>query len=100
MPNGRPAKETVDEQNCAMSVYVDDARYPYGRLMMCHMLADTSEELLTMADAIGVQRKWIQYPGTAREHFDICQSKRALAVKRGAIELTQRELARKRGERK
>ena len=58
---------------------------------MCHMIADTSEELLAMADRIGVQRKWIQYPGTYREHFDIALTKRALAVKAGAKEITQRE---------
>jgi len=54
---------------------------------MCHMLADTTEELLMMADRIGVARKWIQHAGTAREHFDICKSKRALAVLAGAKEV-------------
>lgn len=76
-----------------MSVYVDDMRAPFGRMIMCHMMADTSDELLQMADTIGVARKWIQYPGTPKEHFDISLSKRALAVKHGAIEITQREMA-------
>lgn len=69
-----------------MSVYVDDERMPYGRMLMCHMLADTTEELLAMADKIGVQRKWIQYPGTPKEHFDICLSKRAKALQLGALD--------------
>lgn len=56
-------------------------------MMMCHMMADTTEELLAMVDAIGVQRKWIQYPGTNKEHFDICKSKRARAIQFGAIEV-------------
>jgi hypothetical protein len=41
-----------------------------------------------MADTIGVNRKWIQHAGTAEEHFDIAFSKRALAVKNGAVEIT------------
>lgn len=75
-----------------MPVYVDDMKAPYGRMLMCHMAADSTEELLAMADTIGVARKWIQYPGSKKEHFDICLSKRALAVKAGAIEVTRREL--------
>jgi hypothetical protein len=74
-----------------MSVYVDNMKAPFGRMIMCHMAADSTEELLAMADAIGVQRKWIQHAGTRYEHFDISLSKRAEAVKLGAIELTQRE---------
>ena len=80
-----------------MSVYVDDMRAQYGRLIMCHMTADSSEELLSMADSIGVARKWIQNAGHPyREHFDICLSKRAKAVLLGAVEVTQREMAKKR----
>lgn len=59
---------------------------------MCHMVADTREELLAMVDKIGVARKWIQKRGTPDEHFDICKAKRALAVKAGAIEITWHEL--------
>lgn len=70
-----------------MSVYVDDAIFPFGRMMMCHMVADTREELLEMADKIGVARKWIQDYGTPKEHFDICKSKREVAIANGAIYL-------------
>lgn len=76
-----------------MTVYVDDMKARYGRMVMCHMAADSTEELLEMADRIGVQRKWIQHPGEPKEHFDISLSKRALAVKAGAIECTWREFA-------
>ncbi len=75
-----------------MSVYVDNMRARFGRLIMCHMAADTHKELMVMALTIGVDKKWLQHAGTEREHFDICLSKRALAVKAGAIECTQREL--------
>lgn len=76
-------------------VYVDDMEAQYGRMTMCHMIADTREELLAMADRIGVARRWIQKAGTHQEHFDICKAKRALALGHGAQAITLRELATK-----
>ena len=78
-----------------MAVYVDNMQAPFGRMIMCHMIADTEEELLEMADTIGIARKWHQYPGTIKSHFDICLSKRKLAVKNGAEEITMREFGTK-----
>ena len=75
-----------------MTVYVDEARLPLGRMLMCHMIADTHEELLRMARRIGVATRWLQHEGTAKEHLDVCQAKRAAAVRAGAIEVTRREL--------
>lgn len=75
-----------------MSVYVDDMDVDYRRMKMSHLMADTTEELLAMVDMIDVQRKWIQYPGTPREHFDICMSKKNEALERGAIQVTWREI--------
>lgn len=71
-----------------MPVYVDDMRASYGRMKMCHMLADSVAELLAMADRIGVDRKWFQ--ALSHPHFDIALSKRALAVASGAIEVDRR----------
>ena len=77
-----------------MTVYVDDVRHRFGNMVMCHMWADTVEELLAMADRIGVKRKWIQgHPTLSRGkfrdprwvHFDICLSKKAEAIHRGAV---------------
>lgn len=70
-----------------MTVYVDNMRAPYGRMTMCHMAGDTEDELHAMADKIGVARRWYQ-----GDHYDICLAKRALAVRAGAKEVTQREL--------
>lgn len=78
-----------------MSVYVDDMAAPFGNMVMCHMWADSDDELLGMADRIGVQRKWIQghptlsfgkHRNASWVHFDIARGKRALAVKCGAVE--------------
>lgn len=74
-----------------MTVYVDDMRAQYGRMVMCHMVADTDDELHAMADKIGVARRWHQKAGTYRSHYDIALSKRALAVQHGAVEITQRQ---------
>lgn len=74
-----------------MAVYVDDMQAPFGRMKMSHMVADTAEELFAMADKIGVARRWVQYPDDlVRIHFDICQSKKALAVRHGAVAVTWR----------
>jgi hypothetical protein len=75
-----------------MSVYVDDMRARFGRMVMCHMVADTLDELHAMADRIGVARRWHQGPPTGRwPHYDIALSKRALAVAAGALPIRQRE---------
>lgn len=76
-----------------MACYVDDMNAKYGRMVMCHMLADTDEELHEIAKKIGVQRKWHQCAGTPKSHYDICLAKKKIAVEFGAIEITWREAA-------
>lgn len=75
-------------------VYVDDYNARFRRMIMCHMVADTTEELLQMADIIGVPRKWIQDEGEYSEHFDVCLSAKKKAIAAGAKEITAREFAR------
>lgn len=70
-----------------MTVYVDDMRAHVGRMIMCHMIADTAEELHRMADAIGVARRWYQ-----GDHYDVSLGKRARAVELGAREISWRDL--------
>lgn len=72
-------------------VYIDNVNIPYRRMIMNHMIADTKEELLIMADKIGVNRKWIQYEDTDKEHFDVCLSIKKKAIALGAKEIGWRE---------
>ena len=75
-----------------MTVYVDDMKAAYRGMKMCHMLANSDDELHAMADRIGVKRKWWQSPTkSSGSHYDIALSKRALAVAAGAVEITWRE---------
>lgn len=77
-----------------MTVYVDDFETPYGRMRMSHMLADSDEELHAMADRIGVARRWWQSPEkTSGSHYDIALSKKALALRAGAVAITARQAA-------
>ena len=74
-----------------MSVYVDHYFAQYGRMQMSHMIADTLIELHEMADKIGVARRWFQEHASI-PHYDICKSKRTLAIKSGAVPIERQEL--------
>lgn len=73
-----------------MPVYVDHAKNPYGRMKMCHMVADTMDELLEMAKAIQLDARHFQM--SSSPHFDLSQSYRARAVALGAIEVDRKGL--------
>ncbi len=74
-----------------MSVYVDDASIPYGRMLMSHLVADSLEELHAMANRIGIARRWFQREAST-PHYDVCRAKRALALRHGAIALDRRAM--------
>lgn len=79
-----------------MAVYVDSARNAFGRMIMCHMWADTADELHAMAAAIGLKRAWYQAPDgphtrpVSFPHYDVSQTRRAAALRLGAVELDRR----------
>jgi hypothetical protein len=76
-----------------MTVYVDQAKYKYGRMIMCHMVATSEDELHAMVDLLGIDRRHFQCPPKVRNpHYDICKSKRDLALSLGAQEVSTREL--------
>lgn len=69
-----------------MAVYVDQLMnwgWRYGK--SCHLIADSIPELITFAKLIGMQECWFQPKSSP--HFDLTESKRKLAIKKGAIEL-------------
>jgi hypothetical protein len=78
-----------------MSVYVDQIM-PHGGSKTfrwkksCHMFADTPEELHALAAKIGMRREWFQNDERL-PHYDLTESRRALAVRHGAVEVGHRE---------
>lgn len=67
-----------------MTVYVDDAKIHFRGCLMCHMFADSLDELHAMAAAIGLKRSWFQ-KGYSLAHYDVSLRQRALAERRGAV---------------
>lgn len=74
-------------------VLIDDMEAPFGRMIMCHMVADTNMELVQMALAIGMKASWIQHKGTYKEHFDVSKTRKAKAIELGAKQVTMSELS-------
>lgn len=69
-----------------MAVYIDDMEAKFRRMKMCHMIADSEHELHEMARRIGVARRWFQ-----GDHYDVCLTMKAKALKLGAVAITWRQ---------
>ncbi|API58294.1 hypothetical protein BSL82_02380 [Tardibacter chloracetimidivorans] len=72
-----------------MSVYVDSERNRFGRMVMCHMFADTADELHAMAARIGMRRSW--YQPFSFPHYDVCLTRRGKAIEHGALVVDRRQ---------
>jgi hypothetical protein len=81
---------SLSKGSVKMPVYVDKARNPYGRMIMSHMGADSADELLEMADLIGLHRRHFQ--PRSHPHFDVSQAYRNKALAAGAIEVDRKRL--------
>jgi hypothetical protein len=73
-------------------IYVDNANIKFGRMKMFHLIADTQDELLDFAEKLSIDIRHIQFKDTYKEHFDISKSKKELALKFGAIEISTKEI--------
>ena len=80
-----------------MTIYADNMRR-YARVdrgsgcvvtgRWSHLLADSPAELAAFAARLGLRPEWIQFPSTAREHYDIVEAVRRRAVAAGAIPIS------------
>ena len=74
----------------AMAVYVNKLRTRFGSMSLCHLLADTEDELHAMAARIGLE------PGLRQDgvvpHYDLSLAKRDAAIAEGAIVIDRRQL--------
>lgn len=69
-----------------MTVYVDEQRIHIGGAICCCMFADTPFELHQMAGWINLG-KWAYQKGERLAHYNVCMTKRAKAIKLGAVEV-------------
>ena len=72
-----------------MAVYVDPL-IDYGWILgpSCHLYADSLKELHAFAEDIGMRPKWFQVSKGGIPHYDLVESRRKRAVRKGAIEFT------------
>lgn len=68
---------------------MDRAYLRFGRMRMCHMIADTLDQLHGMAWMLELKPEWFQGKASF-PHYDVCKAKRDEAIKLGAIDCDRR----------
>lgn len=86
---------TVDPLKAYPQKATSGGRYFGSGKQSCHMMADTSEELHAFAARLGLKREWCQKEGTMIEHYDLTPTKRAAAVRLGAVEMSGMDQSRR-----
>lgn len=72
-------------------ILIDEARWWFRGRKWCHLVSDVSiEELVTFADAHGIDRRAFQ-----GDHYDIPEDRREDLIAAGAVVVGSRELARR-----
>ena len=71
-----------------MAVYVDDAVHLWRGQRWGHLMADTLDELHTMAGVLGIPRRAFQNK-TSGAHYDVTAALRATAIGLGAIAISR-----------
>tara|TARA_B100000700_G_scaffold230615_1_gene255042 strand:- start:14884 stop:15201 length:318 start_codon:yes stop_codon:yes gene_type:complete len=74
-----------------MAVYVDNYKAKFKNYIMCHMIADSEEELHSFAIKLGLKTSWYQNK-TKHKHYDISQSVKQKAIELGAMEVSAKTL--------
>jgi hypothetical protein len=78
-----------------MAVYVDDSRIRWRGGEWSHLIGDTTEELHAFAAGLGLERALFHGKPTRpwKDHYDIPEATRRLALRQGATPITCREAA-------
>jgi len=74
-----------------MAVYVDNMRIVKRGKAWCHLVADSLDELHNFAQQLGLPTSWF-HRKVSHPHYDITVDVRDLAIARGAIVATRREV--------
>lgn len=72
-----------------MSVYVDEAIWPWRGKRWAHLMGDSLDELHAFASQLGLKRAWFQSRPGGAAHYDVTEGKRLQAIARGAVALTR-----------